>query len=263
MEFPSELLHRLYRLGYSGRTAASFPVPEGTVYLLSEGKYLYLPSETSFPLKKEQKDALPLLTSFGLVPEYLSNDLFLFSSPDFRTHRADPIRDYKELTSYVRFQRTLTSLPAVLPLFPYEELLDSYRLRSGPSERVYMEELETSPLLKKDPVPGIYFNSRRSFLNAGGRLLFLDPSSLYLYPSYFLLASFFTRNRLPPSFRDIFLNEVLKDPDKIREYKESEGELIRILSLFEYHFLLAKKGKKDDPELERRILHFRKGIGKD
>lgn len=260
MEFDSGLLHRLYRLGYRGKYKKSFPVPEGTVFLLEEGDSLYLPSGKRFPLKEEQKDALPLLSSYGLVPEYRPGGLFLYPS-DLSKYRASPIRDLKELTSYVRFFRTLESLPLSFEEFPYEEILDSFRLKSDPDGRVYVQELETSPLLKEKPVNGLYFNSRKSLFEKDGRLLLSDPSSLYLYPSSFLYMSFFVHTRLSPSFQEIFLNEMYGgDEEKILEFEKNRDALLSLVSLLEYHVYLSERGPIKDPDLEKKIGHFRKQI---
>jgi thiamine kinase-like enzyme len=243
------LRYFLFQHDLDGLTAVSLNAGLSNRNFLLGGKYVLKVSyDPDFILLNPSKDefqneaAMHFLAPKVICSDYKKGYQVTEYLPSYR-----PLNSEK--ATALEIKNAINAIKAIHALNPlgleelnYEKMLDSYRLKVPPKERIYIAILEESSLLlDKKEIAHFDLTADNILLSKEQKAKIVDFEFACLAPKYFDLASLLGENSFDPKTQELIMGEYFHlNPHNYDDFKKKRGELVAIADLLWYHWAKAR-----------------------
>jgi 5-methylthioribose kinase len=228
------------------------------------GKYvLKVPYDKRFITLSEDKIALqeeaakrflsPNVICYDLNEGFLVTE-YLLGFHSLNVYKIDALQTVNIIKAIKAFHQ----LPrGVLKELNYEQMLDKYRLLCPPKDRIYLRNIEYSPLLKENcQVAHFDLVDNNILLNSSSDCRLIDYEFCCYAPKYFDLVSLISENPFKLSSSISLIDEYFKDDEESKqEFFLSRSALTALADLLWYHWAKAR-AQTDDEEKKKAYLQI-------
>jgi len=154
----------------------------------------------------------------------------------------------KKIVEIIKAYEKLDVSKIDVPRLNYQKMLDGFRLQVNPKERIYLQKLENSKLLKFDTTLTHFDMVNNNLLSdKNSNIQLIDFEFACIAPEYFDLVSLLSENKFPEAKQQIIINEYFaKDPEGLNRFLANKNELKALLDLLWYHWAAARSNVENE-----------------
>ena len=215
-------------------------------YLIDNKYVLKVPYDRRFSrVRKETVDLENICFKNFLSPEVVAYDEengFLLTKyiPNLRILNAQNT-NYFEIKNIVEAIKKYHRIKADIPKLDYEKLLDSYRLKINPKERIYNSKLTYSKIFAGEyELSHFDLVDNNILLDSNSNVTLIDFEFACYAPKYFDLVSLLGENRFSKEIEEMIIDIYFDNKEEKNEFLAKKDELLAIADLLWYHWAKAR-----------------------
>ena len=196
-------------------------------------------------VRKETVDLENICFKNFLSPEVVAYDEengFLLTKyiPNLRILNAQNT-NYFEIKNIVETIKKYHRIKADIPKLDYEKLLDSYRLKINPKERIYNSKLTYSNIFEGEyELSHFDLVDNNILLDSNSNVTLIDFEFACYAPKYFDLVSLLGENRFSKEIEEMIIDIYFDNKEEKNEFLAKKDELLAIADLLWYHWAKAR-----------------------
>lgn len=154
----------------------------------------------------------------------------------------------KKIVKLIKAYEKLDVSKIDVPKLNYQKMLDDFRLQVNPKDRIYLQKLENSKLLKSNTTLTHFDMVNNNILSdKNSNIQLIDFEFACIAPEYFDLVSLLSENKFAETKQQIIINEYfVEDPEGLKRFLIEKNELRALFDLLWYHWAAARSNVEDE-----------------